>query len=46
VWSSFGFGRGKDVHDNIGTMLKQEIQFPKLKIKNSQNWDSHDFGGP
>jgi hypothetical protein len=35
VWSYFGSGHGKGVHDRAGVVLKQEIQKENL-IMNSQ----------
>ncbi len=35
VWSYFGSGHGKGVHDRAGVVLKQEIQKEKLTM-NSQ----------
>ncbi len=46
VWSYFGSGHGKGVHDEVGAILKQEIQKEQL-IMNSQRFhcvvDAIDF---
>ncbi len=32
VWSCFGFGHGKEVHDDVKVVLKQEIKKKQLNM--------------